>query len=302
MLQISQIREQKETVKERLISRNFKEPELIDEVVRLDELRRRTQSQLDNVQAQANNMARSIGELVKSGQQEEMQKARHTSVLLKEDARQLAEELVEYEQKLEQALLQLPNLPHASVPAGSTAEDNEIMLTHGEKPVLPDQALPHWELASKYDIIDFELGTKVSGAGFPVYKGKGAKLQRALINFFLDEAEKAGYLEVQPPILVNERSGFGTGQLPDKEGQMYHVTGDDLYLIPTSEVPVTNLYRDTILSGSDLPVKHTAYTPCFRREAGSYGADVRGLNRLHQFDKVELVQIVHPDNSYKVLE
>lgn len=302
MLQISHIREQRDTVKERLILKNFKEPELIDEVIRLDELRRRTQSQLDNVQAQANNMARSIGELVKSGQREEMEKARRTSILLKEDAKQLAEELTEYEQKLEQALVQLPNLPHPSVPPGNSAEDNEIVLSQGNMPSLPEGALPHWELAAKYDIIDFELGTKVTGAGFPVYKGKGARLQRALINFFLDQAEKAGYQEVQPPVLVNEESGFGTGQLPDKEGQMYHVTGDNLYLAPTAEVPVTNLYRDTIVPEETLPIKHTAYTPCFRREAGSYGADVRGLNRLHQFDKVEIVQIVHPDKSYQVLE
>lgn len=302
MLQISLIREQKETVKERLILKNFKEPELVDEVIRLDELRRRTQSQLDNVQAQANNMAKTIGELVKAGQREEMEKARHTSVLLKEDARQLAEELTEYEEKLEKALVQLPNLPHASVPAGNSAEENEVLLTHGAKPALPEGALPHWELAAKYDIIDFELGTKVTGAGFPVYRGKGARLQRALINFFLDEAAKAGYLEVQPPILVNEQSGFGTGQLPDKEGQMYHVTGDNLYLVPTAEVPITNFYRDLILPEESLPVKNTAYTPCFRREAGSYGAHVRGLNRLHQFDKVEIVQVVHPGNSYKTLE
>ncbi|QEC51197.1 seryl-tRNA synthetase [Anseongella ginsenosidimutans] len=302
MLQISYIREQKETVKERLILKNFKEPELVDEVIRLDELRRRTQSQLDNVQAQANNMAKSIGELVKTGQRDEMEKARHTSVLLKEDARQLAEELAEYEQKLEDALVQLPNLPHDSVPRGNTAEDNEVMLSQGSKPSLPAGALPHWELAAKYDIIDFELGTKITGAGFPVYKGNGAKLQRALINFFLDEAGKAGYREVQPPVLVNEQSGFGTGQLPDKEGQMYHITGDNLYLVPTAEVPITNFYRDTILSEEELPAKNTAYTPCFRREAGSYGAHVRGLNRLHQFDKVEIVQVVHPDNSYKVLE
>lgn len=302
MLQISHIREQRDTVKERLILKNFKEPELIDEVIRLDELRRRTQSQLDNVQAQANNMARSIGELVKSGQREEMEKARRTSILLKEDAKQLAEELTEYEQKLEQALVQLPNLPHPSVPPGNSAEDNETVLSQGNFPSLPEGALPHWELAAKYDIIDFELGTKVTGAGFPVYKGKGARLQRALINFFLDQAEKAGYQEVQPPVLVNEESGFGTGQLPDKEGQMYHVTGDNLYLAPTAEVPVTNLYRDTIVPEETLPIKHTAYTPCFRREAGSYGADVRGLNRLHQFDKVEIVQIVHPDKSYQVLE
>lgn len=302
MLQIAHIRENKESVKERLILKNFKEPELIDEVIRLDELRRRTQSQLDNVQAQANNMARSIGELVKAGEREEMEKAKNTSALLKEDARQLAEELTEYEQKLQDALVQLPNLPHASVPAGRTPEDNQVMLTQGKKPELDASALPHWDLAAKYDIIDFELGTKITGAGFPVYKGKGARLQRALINFFLDEAGKAGYREVQPPILVNEQSGFGTGQLPDKEGQMYHVGADNLYLVPTAEVPLTNFYRDVIVPENELPVKTTAYTPCFRREAGSYGAHVRGLNRLHQFDKVEIVQITHPDQSYKTLE
>ncbi|POY35099.1 serine--tRNA ligase [Solitalea longa] len=302
MLQINYIKENKEDVLARLSKKNFKQLELVDEILDLDQKRRSTQTQLDNVLAQSNAMAKSIGELIKSGRREEIEKIKETTSLLKEDIKVLGEELVGLEQEVHNKLVQLPNLPHASVPAGATPEENEVVLTHGVIPTLPEGALPHWELAAKYDIIDFELGNKITGAGFPVYKGKGAKLQRALINFFLDEAEKAGYAEVQPPILINEASGFGTGQLPDKEGQMYHVGIDGLYLIPTAEVPVTNLYRDEIVKEDELPIKNTAYTPCFRREAGSYGAHVRGLNRLHQFDKVEIVQVVHPETSYETLE
>lgn len=302
MLQINYIRENKEDVLARLSKKNFKQLELVDEILDLDQKRRSTQAQLDNVLSQSNTMAKSIGELVKSGRKEEIEKIKETTSLLKEDIKTLGEELTELEELVHNKLVQLPNLPHISVPAGSTPEENEVVLTNGNIPSLPEGALPHWELAAKYDIIDFELGNKITGAGFPVYKGKGAKLQRALINFFLDNANAVGYKEVQPPVLINEASGFGTGQLPDKEGQMYHVTEDNLYLIPTAEVPVTNLYRDEIVKEEDLPIKNTAYTPCFRREAGSYGAHVRGLNRLHQFDKVEIVQIVHPDKSYETLE
>ncbi|HLW50655.1 MAG TPA: serine--tRNA ligase, partial [Sphingobacteriaceae bacterium] len=233
---------------------------------------------------------------------DEAEAAKATATGNKQQIKELGDRQTEIEQQLQEKLVQLPNLPHSSVPRGVGADDNEVVLEFGDKPALDAKALPHWELATKYDIIDFELGVKLTGAGFPVYKGKGARLQRAMINFFLDSAEKAGYKEVQPPILINEASGFGTGQLPDKEGQMYHVGVDDLYLIPTAEVPVTNLYRDVIVKEEDFPIKHTAYTPCFRREAGSYGAHVRGLNRLHQFDKVEVVQIVHPEHSYQVLE
>lgn len=302
MLQINYIRENKEDVLARLSKKNFKQLELVDEILDLDQKRRSTQAQLDNVLSQSNTMAKSIGELVKSGRKEEIEKIKETTSLLKEDIKTLGEELTELEELVHNKLVQLPNLPHTSVPAGSTPEENEVVLTNGNIPSLPEGALPHWELAAKYDIIDFELGNKITGAGFPVYKGKGAKLQRALINFFLDNANAVGYKEVQPPVLINEASGFGTGQLPDKEGQMYHVTEDNLYLIPTAEVPVTNLYRDEIVKEEDLPIKNTAYTPCFRREAGSYGAHVRGLNRLHQFDKVEIVQIVHPEKSYETLE
>lgn len=302
MLQVNYIRENREKVLERLSVRNFKQPELVDEIIRIDEERRQTQTSLDNLSAAANASARQIGELMKAGKKEEAEVIKQTTTANKEQIKQLAEQLVIAEQQLFQALVQLPNLPAAAVPAGTTPEENEVVSVHGTPAVLHAGAVPHWELTAKYDIIDFELGTKITGAGFPVYKGKGARLQRALINFFLDRATAKGYREMQVPLMVNEASGFGTGQLPDKEGQMYHVIGDNLYLIPTAEVPVTNLYRDVILKEEELPVKNTAYTPCFRREAGSYGAHVRGLNRLHQFDKVELVQIVHPDKSYEVLE
>lgn len=302
MLQVSYIRENREKVLERLGVKNFRQPELVDEIISLDEQRRQTQSTLDSVSAEANAIAKQIGELMRQGQKEQAEGLKGQTPVLKEKAKTLTEELIRVEEELQNKIVLLPNLPHQSVPAGTTAEDNEIALEHGEKPALPADALPHWELAAKYDIIDFELGNKITGAGFPVYKGKGAKLQRALINFFLDHAEQAGYREMQPPVLVNEASGFGTGQLPDKEGQMYHVGVDNLYLIPTAEVPITNLYRDVILKEEDLPVKNCGYTPCFRREAGSYGAHVRGLNRLHQFDKVEIVQVTHPANSYQTLE
>lgn len=302
MLQVQFIRENKDLVKERLSIRNFADLALVDEIVSLDESRRKIQSESDALAAQANAAAKQIGELMRQGKREEAEAAKAESGGYKEKIKVLAEQLGAVDEALYQALVQLPNLPHESVPKGVGADDNEVVLENGDRPTLPAEALPHWELTSKYDIIDFELGVKVSGSGFPVYKGKGARLQRALINFFLDRALEAGYVEVQPPILINEASGFGTGQLPDKEGQMYHVGIDDLYLIPTAEVPVTNLYRDTIVKETDFPIKNTAYTPCFRREAGSYGSHVRGLNRLHQFDKVELVQLVHPDESYIVLE
>jgi len=302
MLQVSYIRSNREQVLERLAVKNFKQPELVDELIALDDNRRRSQNRLDSTSAEANTASKRIGELMRTGQKAEAEQLRSQTGTWKEDIKQLNEELTAIEQELQQKIVLLPNLPHTSVPEGVSAEDNETVLENGDQPVLPANALPHWELAAKYNLIDFELGVKITGAGFPVYKGKGAKLQRALIAFFLDEAEKAGYNEVMLPLMVNEASGFGTGQLPDKEGQMYFVGQDNLYLIPTAEVPITNLYRDVILKGEELPVKNCGYTPCFRREAGSYGAHVRGLNRLHQFDKVEIVQVVHPDHSYDVLE
>ena len=302
MLQVSYIRENREEVLNRLSVRNFKSPELVDQIIRLDEDRRQTQTHLDSIAAEANAAAKKVGELMRQGLKEEAEALKAQTTAFKEQTRTLGDKLSAIEILLQSELVLLPNLPHQSVPKGSGADDNLVASEHGQIPELMQGALPHWELASKYDIIDFELGNKIAGAGFPVYKGKGAKLQRALINFFLDQAEAAGYREIQPPIVVNEASGFGTGQLPDKEGQMYHVAADNLYLIPTAEVPVTNLYRDVILKEEELPVKNCAYTPCFRREAGSYGAHVRGLNRLHQFDKVEIVQVVHPDHSYEVLE
>ncbi|WP_131536551.1 serine--tRNA ligase [Pedobacter nototheniae] len=302
MLQVNYIRENREKVLERLSIRNFKQPELVDEIIKIDEDRRQTQTSLDNISAEANAAAKQVGDLMRSGKKEEAEVIKAQTTSHKENIKNLSEKLAELEASQFSLIVQLPNLPGELVKQGSTAEENETVFTFGEPAKLPGKALPHWELAAKYDIIDFELGVKITGAGFPVYKGKGARLQRALINFFLDHAVDAGYKEMQVPHLVNAASGFGTGQLPDKEGQMYHSTVDDLYLIPTAEVPVTNLYRDVILKEEDLPIKNTAYTPCFRREAGSYGAHVRGLNRLHQFDKVELVQITHPDKSYETLE
>jgi seryl-tRNA synthetase len=302
MLQVNYIRENREKVLERLSIRNFKQPELVDEIIKIDEERRSTQTSLDSISAEANAAAKQIGDLMRTGKKEEAEAIKAQTASHKENIKNLSDKLNELEAAQHNLIVQLPNLPYHLVKQGSTAEENEVVLTHGVPALLPSKALPHWELAAKYDIIDFELGVKITGAGFPVYKGKGAKLQRALINFFLDHATEAGYKEMQVPHLVNAASGFGTGQLPDKEGQMYHSTVDDLYLIPTAEVPVTNLYRDVIVKEEDLPIKNTAYTPCFRREAGSYGAHVRGLNRLHQFDKVEVVQITHPDKSYETLE
>ena len=302
MLQVNYIRENREKVLAGLSLRNFKQPELVDEIIKTDEERRQFQTSLDNLSAVANSSAKQIGELMRTGKKDEAEVLKAQTTANKEQIKSLSDELATAEDKLHHLIVQLPNLPHHLVKPGSTPEENEVVYEHGEPAIMAEHALPHWELTSKYDIIDFELGTKIAGAGFPVYKGKGARLQRALINFFLDHATAQGYREMQVPHLVNEASGFGTGQLPDKEGQMYHVGIDNLYLIPTAEVPVTNLYRDVILKEEEMPVKNTGYTPCFRREAGSYGAHVRGLNRLHQFDKVEIVQIVHPDQSYQVLE
>ncbi|HVS94571.1 MAG TPA: serine--tRNA ligase [Mucilaginibacter sp.] len=302
MLQVSYIRDNREHVLERLAVKNFKQTGLVDEVIQLDNDRRQTQNRLDNVSAEGNSAAKQIGELMRNGKKEEAETIKAKTGAWKEEIKALGDALTAIENELQQKLLLLPNLPHASVPKGFTPEDNDVVLENGAKPNLPENALPHWELAAKYKLIDFELGVKITGAGFPVYIGKGAKLQRALIAYFLDEAEKAGYAEVIPPLVVNEASGFGTTQLPDKEGQMYYINEDKLYLIPTAEVPITNLYRDVILKADELPVKNCGYTPCFRREAGSYGAHVRGLNRLHQFDKVEVVQVAHPDKSYEVLE
>jgi seryl-tRNA synthetase len=302
MLQVSYIRDNREQVLERLAVKNFKQPELVDEIIELDDKRRSTQTSMDNVSAEANAAAKQIGELMRSGKKDEAEGLKGKTGAWKEEIKKLGEVLTTTEEELYQKLVLLPNLPHSSVPKGLTPEDNEVVLENGDKPELPADALPHWELAAKYGLIDFELGVKITGAGFPVYKGKGAKLQRALINYFIDEAEKAGYSEVSVPLMVNEASGFGTSQLPDKEGQMYHVGIDNLYLIPTAEVPITNLYRDVIVKEDQLPIRNCGHTPCFRREAGSYGAHVRGLNRLHQFDKVEIVTIAHPDKSYEILE
>jgi seryl-tRNA synthetase len=311
MLQVSYIRDNREQVLERLAVKNFKQPGLVDEILRLDRDIRSTKTYSENIQQQINSTSKLIGDLMRQGRKQEAEDIKSGDVdtpgitslkSLKDISKAETENLAILEEELQQKLVLLPNLPHSSVPKGLTPEDNEVVLENGAKPQLPANALPHWELAAKYNLIDFELGVKITGAGFPVYKGKGAKLQRALIAYFLDEAEKAGYAEVMLPLLVNEASGFGTGQLPDKEGQMYFVGLDNLYLIPTAEVPITNLYRDVILKADELPVKNCGYTACFRREAGSYGAHVRGLNRLHQFDKVEIVQVVNPDTSYDVLE
>ncbi|MGZ3930120.1 MAG: serine--tRNA ligase [Bacteroidia bacterium] len=303
MLQLNYIRDNKEEVLKRLAIKNFKEAEqIINTVLELDGRRRNAQKDGDAVKAEANTIAKQIGELMKSGKKEEAEKQKALTAELKQKEKALDELIRELQSEIDEHLYKVPNTPSTKVPAGKTPEDNEVMNEHGTKPELHAAAVPHWELAAKYNLIDFELGVKLTGAGFPVYKGKGARLQRALINYFLDKAMAAGYMEVQPPIMVNEASGFGTGQLPDKEGQMYFVGEDKLYLIPTAEVPITNIYRDVILKESELPVKNCGYTPCFRREAGSYGKDVRGLNRLHQFDKVEIVQIAHPDKSYETLE
>ena len=302
MLQVSQLRENRDRILAGLAKRNKDFSQQIDEIIRLDEIRRKTQNDLDNNLAEANKLSKEIGDFFKSGKKEEAEAAKPRVAALKEVAKELEQTLQQTEDAQKQLLYTIPNVPNEIVPNGKLAEDNVEVYIWGSLPQLGEQKKPHWDLIEEYDLIDFELGTKIAGAGFPVYKGAGAKLQRALINFFLDEATKAGYREFQPPLMVNEASGFGTGQLPDKEGQMYHVGVDDLYLIPTAEVPLTNLYRDVILKEEQLPIKMTGYTPCFRREAGSWGAHVRGLNRLHQFDKVEIVQLVHPDHSYRILD
>jgi seryl-tRNA synthetase len=303
MLQVNTIRENTAQVLQGLNKRGLKNAaQLVDEVVQLDQNRKDTQKKADDLKAKSNTESKKIGEMMKAGQQAEATQLRAQVAADKDAIKALETELTSIEERLTKALYTIPNVPHEKVPAGMTPEQNLTVHQHGTIPTLPADALPHWELIKKFDIIDFELGIKIAGAGFPVYKGKGAKLQRALINFFLDEAAAMGYREMQPPILVNEASGYGTGQLPDKEGQMYHDAQDNLYLIPTAEVPITNLYRDMILSDAELPIKNVGYTPCFRREAGSWGAHVRGLNRLHQFDKVEIVQIRKPEESYAALE
>ncbi|MFD1142516.1 serine--tRNA ligase [Larkinella insperata] len=303
MLLLPFIRENKETTLAGLKKKRFANAEaVVEQVLALDQQRRDTQKELDDVLARSNAKAKEIGAFMKAGQKTEAEAAKAETAELKTRSRELEESLKVAEQQLQDVLVTLPNLPHSSVPEGRSADDNEVVLQNGQIPTLPESALPHWELIKKYGIIDFDLGNKITGAGFPVYRGKGARIQRAMINFFLDEALKAGYFEIQPPILINEDSGFGTGQLPDKEGQMYFATEDKLYLIPTAEVPITNLYRDVIVSDDQLPIKNVGHTPCFRREAGSWGAHVRGLNRLHQFDKVEIVQIRKPEESYQALE
>lgn len=302
MLTINQIRENKDFVIERLKIKYFKADEIIGKILLLDSSRREIQVKTDSLQNVMNKISKEIGSLMKDGKREEAEAAKQKTYSLKEEIRILSDKIIPIENELKNEIIKLPNLPHESVAPGRGAEDNVTVRQGGSMPEISDNALPHWDLIKKYDIIDFDLGIKLTGAGFPVYLGKGAKLQRALISFFLDEGVKAGYREVMPPVMVNEDSGFGTGQLPDKDGQMYHVTPDNFYLIPTAEVPVTNIYRDVILNAEVLPVKNIAYTPCFRREAGSWGAHVRGLNRLHQFDKVEIVQIAHPDHSYESLD
>ncbi|MEO5645555.1 MAG: serine--tRNA ligase [Bacteroidia bacterium] len=301
MLQLNTIRDQKEEVILRLKKKNFN-TDVIEQVSAIDGDRRKTQAELDAIKAEGNVISKQVGELMKGGKKAEADELKNKSIALKETEKKLQDILNKIEEETHNLLVLIPNVANEQVPAGKTPEENKTVFEHGELPNLPADAKPHWELAAQYDLIDFELGNKIAGAGFPVYKGKMARLQRALINFFLDRATAAGYMEIQPPILINKESGFGTGQLPDKEGQMYHVGIDDLYLIPTAEVPITNIYRDVILKAEDFPIKNCGYTPCFRREAGSYGAHVRGLNRLHQFDKVEIVQLAHPSNSYKVLE
>lgn len=302
MLTVKFIVENKEEVITRLAKKHFDGKEIIERIIALDAERRKTQKELDEDLAESNRLAKSIGELFKKGDMSAVETAKARTKELKEKTKIFSDKLSALEQQITDNLVLVPNLPHESVPEGSSAEDNRVEREGGVKTALPEGALPHWELAKKYDLIDFDLGVKITGAGFPVYKGKGARLQRALINFFLDEARNAGYLEVMPPTVVNAASGFGTGQLPDKEGQMYHCDLDDLYLIPTAEVPVTNIYRDVILDEKQLPVKNCAYTQCFRREAGSYGKDVRGLNRLHEFSKIEIVRIDTPEHSYESLK
>ncbi len=302
MLQVSNIAEHKEAYIQALKKRNYDASEIFEQVLNLDETRRTTQAQLDDTLASSNKLSKEIGLLFKNGEHQKANLLKEKTGRLKEESKELSEKLNKTVEELQDLMYTIPNIPHGSVPAGVSEEDNEEIFRDGDIPKLAEGSMPHWELAKKYDIIDFELGNKITGAGFPVYKGKGARLQRALITWFLDKATDAGYTEFQVPLMVNESSGFGTGQLPDKEGQMYHVTEDDLYLIPTAEVPITNMFRDNLMNEKDFPVLCTGYTPCFRREAGSYGAHVRGLNRLHQFDKVEIVRLETPENSYKALE
>ncbi|WP_347839780.1 serine--tRNA ligase [uncultured Draconibacterium sp.] len=302
MLNLKFIQDNPELVVEKLKRKNFDASEIVSNIIDLYAKKNKLQGEADSAKAEMNKISKEIGQLFREGKHEEANAAKARTAELKESIKNFDTDFAAIEEKVYDLQVQLPNLPHELVPAGKGEEDNEVIKSVGEIPEMGDKALPHWELAAKYNLIDFELGVKLTGAGFPVYRGKGAQLQRALINFFLAEASKAGYEEIQPPLAVNEASGFGTGQLPDKEGQMYHITEDNLYLIPTAEVPVTNIYRDVILDAKDLPYKNTAYSACFRREAGSYGKDVRGLNRLHQFDKVEIVQIAHPEKSYGILD
>jgi len=302
MLTLRTIQENPQEMIEKLAKKKFDAREIVNSIIGFTEAKNQTQMQADRAKAELNALSREIGQLMRQGDASGTQQARERTAELKESIRELDLVFADLDVKIRELLVLLPNTPHVSVPEGNSAEDNEVVRSGGSFPVLDENALPHWELASRYNLIDFELGVKLTGAGFPVYRGKGARLQRALINFFLDQARQNGYEEIQPPLMVNEASGFGTGQLPDKEGQMYHVTADNFYMIPTAEVPVTNIYRDVILENRDFPVKNCAYSACFRREAGSYGKDVRGLNRLHQFDKVEIVRIAHPDTSYEVLE
>lgn len=302
MLQTTFIRENETLIIERLKKRNFDATTIIRQIIELDDNRKKTQQDLDALLSESNQLAKQIGDLFKQGKQQEAASLKEKTALLKDKSIFLKEQQTSINDDLLKLLYQVPNIPNEIVPAGKSDADNEIVFENKKQITLTSQKLPHWELAKKYNLIDFELGVKITGAGFPVYRGKGAKLQRALISFFIDEAEKSGYEEIMPPLMVNEASGYGTGQLPDKEGQMYYMPADDLYMIPTAEVPITNIYRDVILKEEDFPIKNVGYTPCFRREAGSYGKDVRGLNRLHQFDKVEIVQIQHPSKSYETLD
>lgn len=302
MLNLKFIQDNPELIVERLKLKNFDASEIVSNIIDLYAQKNKLQSEADSAKAEMNKISKEIGLLFREGKHDEANSAKKRTAELKENIKNFDADFVAIEEKVYDLQVQLPNLPHETVPAGKGEEDNEVIKQVGDIPKMDENTLPHWELAAKYKLIDFELGVKLTGAGFPVYRGKGAQLQRALINFFLAEASKAGYEEIQPPLAVNEASGFGTGQLPDKEGMMYHITAENLYLIPTAEVPVTNIYRDVILDAKDLPYKNTAYSACFRREAGSYGKDVRGLNRLHQFDKVEIVQIAHPDKSYEILD
>ncbi|MGL4596421.1 MAG: serine--tRNA ligase, partial [Bacteroidia bacterium] len=301
MLQLNYLRENRDEAVRRL-TKKYAQVEFVDQIIALDADRRKTQNQVDSLKGEAGKLSRQYGEFRKTNNEAGLAQITAEKKTIDEQVESLSTQLNTLEEQLQALLIQLPNVPNDRVPEGKTPEENAVVFLHGEMPNLPETAKPHWDLTTQYGLIDFELGNKLTGAGFPVYRGQGAKLQRALINFFLDRATAAGYLEVQPPSLVNKDSGFGTGQLPDKEGQMYHVTVDDLYLIPTAEVPITNIYRDVILKAEELPIKNCGYTPCFRREAGSYGKDVRGLNRLHQFDKVEIVQVQHPEKSYEALE